>query len=182
MSRLTSKIKDSVVRNWLDGAIDGTIGGFTIGTLFSLGNGENFGTALENGGNNAIQGFVIGGMNGINKGIYQNRELKQRYRINSEGYKTFKVFKKVYGRAGDGMEWHHIVEQRQANLDKFGPEQIHNVDNLVKIPSALHRKISGYYSSKQSFTEGVTVREWLNGKSYVEQFEFGLSVLKKFGY
>lgn len=80
------------------------------------------------------------------------------------------------------MEWHHIVEQRQANLDKFGPEQIHNVDNLVKIPSALHRKISGYYSSKQSFTEGVTVREWLNGKSYVEQFEFGLSVLKKFGY
>lgn len=182
LSRLTSKIKDSVVRNWLDGAIDGTIGGFTIGTLFSLGNGENFGTALENGGNNAIQGFVIGGMNGINKGIYQNRELKQRYRINSEGYKTFKEFKKVYGRAGDGMEWHHIVEQRQANLDKFGPEQIHNVDNLVKIPSALHRKISGYYSSKQSFTGGVTVREWLNGKSYVEQFEFGLSVLKKFGY
>jgi hypothetical protein len=35
-------------------------------------------------------------------------------------------------------------------------------------------KISGYYSSKQPFSEGKTVRQWLSTKSYEEQYEFGI--------
>lgn len=88
----------------------------------------------------------------------------------------------MYGRAGDGMEWHHIVEQRDANIKQFGPEKIHNIDNMIALPADVHRKISGFYSSKKDFTHGLTVRQWLNGQSYAAQYEFGLSVLKKYGY
>ena len=40
----------------------------------------------------------------------------------------------------------------------------------------------GHFSSKKDFTHGLTVRQWLNGQSYAAQYEFGLSVLKKYGY
>ena len=41
--------------------------------------------------------------------------------------------------------------------------------------------VSGYYSSKQAFTGGNTVRGWLTGQSYEKQFEFGMQILKDFG-
>ena len=181
VSKITSKVKNVVVEKWLNGAIDGTIGGFTLGTLFSLGNGENVGNALENGGKNAIEGFIIGSMNGLNQGYHLKETLKSEHILPS-GFKSFEDFKKVYGRAGDGMEWHHIVEQRDANIKQFGPEKIHNIDNMIALPADVHRKISGFYSSKKDFTHGLTVRQWLNGQSYAAQYEFGLSVLKKYGY
>ena len=62
---------------------------------------------------------------------------------------------------------------------------IHNVDNLIKLPSGkgcLHAKISGHYSSKQPFTDGLTVREWLSTKSYQEQLKYGIEKLKEFGW
>lgn len=66
----------------------------------------------------------------------------------------------------------------------FKPEQINNRKNVVSIPhgkASIHAKISAFYSSKPRWTNGITVREWLSGKSYEEQFEFGLNVLKKYG-
>ena len=80
------------------------------------------------------------------------------------------------------MEWHHIVEQRPANISQFGTEKIHNIDNMIAIPTDVHRKISGYYSSKISEHSNLRVRDWLNGQSYEKQYEFGLEVLKKYGY
>ena len=181
VSKITSKVKNVVVEKWLNGAIDGTIGGFTLGTLFSLGNGENVGNALENGGKNAIEGFIIGSMNGLNQGYHLKETLKSEHILPS-GFKSFEDFKKVYGRAGDGMEWHHIVEQRDANIKQFGPEKIHNIDNMIALPADVHRKISGHYSSIQPESEHMRVRDWLNGKSYEFQYEYGLQLLKRYGY
>lgn len=45
----------------------------------------------------------------------------------------------------------------------------------------MHAIISGYYSSKQSFTGEQTVRQWLAGQSFQEQFDFGMNLLKKYG-
>lgn len=70
------------------------------------------------------------------------------------------------------MEWHHIVERRMEG--KFGAEKIHHIDNMIRLPKDVHRKISGHYSSKADKYHGLTVREWLNGKSYEEQYQFGL--------
>ena len=59
------------------------------------------------------------------------------------------------------------------------------LNNIIKLPhgkNTIHSKISGFYSSKQPFTNGVTVREWLSTKSYEEQYEFGIETLKMFGW
>ena len=50
-----------------------------------------------------------------------------------KGYESFSAFKKAYGAAGQGMAWHHIVEQNADNIAKFGAEKIHNTKNLIKL-------------------------------------------------
>ena len=101
------------------------------------------------------------------------------------GFNTFNEFKKVYGSAGDGMAWHHIVEQNADNIARFGAKKIHNTNNLIKLPhgkGSIHAKISGFYSSKQRFTNGLTVREWLKTQSYEQQYKFGVEKLKDLGW
>jgi len=97
----------------------------------------------------------------------------------ASGFSSFSKLKRALGPAGEGKQWHHIVEQ--SKVPQFGAEAIHNPDNVVAIPTEVHRRISGYYSSKQGFTEGQRVREWLNGQSFGEQQKFGLEVLRDFG-
>jgi len=92
-------------------------------------------------------------------------------------FKTFSALKAYLGSPGKGNEWHHIVEQ--SKVSQFGAEAIHTPSNVVAIPADVHRKISGFYSSKQSFTAGMTVRDWLKGRSFQEQFEFGMQQIKR---
>lgn len=51
-------------------------------------------------------------------------------------------------------------------------------DNMVAIDKNLHRRISGYYSSKPNFTGGKTFRDFLNGKDFEEQYNWGIMVLE----
>jgi len=85
------------------------------------------------------------------------------------------------GPAGPDMQWHHIVEQTPGNVAEFGPEAIHNTNNLVPLDTAVHRQVSGYYSSIQPFTGGQTVRQWLSTQSFDAQMQFGRQVLSDFG-
>lgn len=88
------------------------------------------------------------------------------------------------GNPGEGNAWHHIVEQSLIKKSGFSAEQIHNPENVIAIPhgkGSVHAKISGYYSSKPKEFGGLTVREYLSEKSFAEQFEFGLNVLKRYG-
>jgi hypothetical protein len=98
-----------------------------------------------------------------------------------KGFNTFNDAKKALGSAGEGNQWHHIVEQSQINKSGFSSTQIQNTNNLIAVDKVSHAKISGYYSSKQAFTEGKTVRDWLAGQSYEKQFEFGMQKLRDFG-
>jgi len=100
-------------------------------------------------------------------------------------YKSFSAFKRTMEPAGDGKAWHHLVEQNPSNISKFGPEAIHNAKNVIKLPhgaGTIHARISGYYSSKQAFTGGFTVRQWLSTKSYNFQYNFGINKLKDLGW
>ena len=63
----------------------------------------------------------------------------------NKGFSSYNKFRNYYGKAGDGMEWHHIVERRMEG--KFGAERIHHIDNMIRLPKDVHRKISGHYSS-----------------------------------
>lgn len=101
------------------------------------------------------------------------------------GFKSFSAFKRASGSAGKGNAWHHIVEQHADNVTKFGAESIHNGSNIIKLPhgaGSIHAKVSGYYSSKQPFTGGQTVRKWLRSQSYQQQYDFGIKTLKQFGW
>jgi RHS repeat-associated protein len=102
-----------------------------------------------------------------------------------KGFRSFDAFKRAFGSAGNGQAWHHIVEQTPGNVARFGNQMIHNTENLIKLPhgsGTIHNQVSAYYSSIQGFTNGQTVRSWLSTKSFDEQFEFGIDVLKKFGW
>lgn len=54
-----------------------------------------------------------------------------------KGFDSFTAFKKYLEPAGENMQWHHFVEQSQLKTDRAGftPEQIHNVGNVIALPS-----------------------------------------------
>jgi hypothetical protein len=95
--------------------------------------------------------------------------------------RSFRAFKRAAGPAGAGKHWHHIVGQTPANQLRFGGDMINDAENLIAVDAATHAAISGYYSSKQPFTNGKLVREWLSAKSFDEQRRFGEQVLRDFG-
>lgn len=100
------------------------------------------------------------------------------------GYSSFRAFKAANGSAGEGMAWHHIVEQNPSNITKFGPEAIHTESNLIKLPNgagSIHAKISGFYSSKMPGTS-MHIRDYVKTLPFQEQYQFGLDALKRFGY
>ena len=80
-------------------------------------------------------------------------------------------------------EVHHIVEQCQQRKSGFSSSQIQSPSNKITLDYDVHRKISGYYSSKPEGFDGLRVRDWLAGKSFEEQTEFGWQVIRRFrGY
>ena len=98
-----------------------------------------------------------------------------------KGYSSFKSFKRAMGPAGNGKEWHHIVEQTDGNVARFGPQALHNTENVIPLDEAIHQQLSGFYSSIRSFSQGKTVRAWLSTQSFEAQRAFGLKVLRDFG-
>jgi len=106
--------------------------------------------------------------------------------VSGVGYKTFKGLKAYLGSPGAGNQWHHIVEQAQINANRAGflPEEVNTVENIIALQSgkaSAHSAISAYYSSKQWFSEGLTIRNWLSTKTFQEQFDFGMDYLKNYG-
>ena len=104
------------------------------------------------------------------------------YNFQTEGFNTYFITSVgilVHNSCGK-TEVHHVVEQCQENKSGFSKSQIQSDSNKVTIPYETHRKISGYYSSKQPFSNGLRVRDWLAGKSFEEQSNFGWSVILRF--
>jgi hypothetical protein len=79
------------------------------------------------------------------------------------------------------MQWHHIVEQTSGNVGRFGPDAVHNTQNILRLDVTTHRQISGYFSSIQDFTGGQTVRTWLSSQPFEAQQAFGYEILGRFG-
>ena len=91
--------------------------------------------------------------------------------IQTNGYTT-------YGQVGgEKTEIHHIVEQCQQAKSGFSASDIQSASNKIAIPYSVHRLISGYYSSKREYTEGLRVRDWLAGQSFAQQTAFGWQIL-----
>ncbi len=103
-------------------------------------------------------------------------------RLFSGGYrafKSFRAFKRYMGKAGEGKEWHHIVEKR--NAKRFGAEVVHNTENIVALDKELHTRVSAFYSAirpRITHSESLTVRQWLSTQSYEAQRQFGLMAIE----
>jgi hypothetical protein len=97
----------------------------------------------------------------------------------SRGFKSFEQLKKFLGSPGEGNEWHHIVEQNPFNIAKFGPEAVHNVDNVVPISAELNQKLNAFYQTKNELTGGLAPREWLRDKTLQQNYDFGVWALQK---
>jgi hypothetical protein len=114
------------------------------------------------------------------RGVAAGSPAPSRGRLLPNGHRawgSFGGFKSAMGKAGPGKEWHHIVEQTQGNVKRFGGEALHNTENVAALDKALHTDVSRLYSSiKYSITGSfkLTVREWLRGQSYEAQRAFGL--------
>ncbi|QRK12709.1 hypothetical protein JQX13_23355 [Archangium violaceum] len=97
-------------------------------------------------------------------------------------FKSFRAFKRYMGKAGDGLEWHHLIEKHKFNLKRFGAEALHNTENIIPLNKDLHAKVSAFYSSKRpSITNSydLTVREWIRTQSYDKQRSFALLAIEK---
>jgi hypothetical protein len=94
------------------------------------------------------------------------------------GYSSFKAAKTALGSPGEGNVFDHVVEQSQIARSGFAPEDIHNPFNMNPVSAETNKLKADYYSTKQLFTEGGTVRDWLTRQSFADQYEFGLDVLR----
>jgi hypothetical protein len=99
----------------------------------------------------------------------------------ARSFRSFSEFRRAMGSAGPGKEWHHIVEQTPGNVERFGPEALHNTGNVIAIDKTLHQRISALYSSKARVAEGLTVRQWLSSQSFEAQRDFGVDTLRRYG-
>ncbi|MCY3019678.1 MAG: hypothetical protein NTW87_11700 [Planctomycetota bacterium] len=131
--------------------------------------------------------MIVGGiLTGLARGIMGLTEQQVIRGVESGAqqevrfFRSFDILKSKLGPAGEGKVWHHIVEKRAANIEKFGAEAIHNTQNAVPVSSAVNQAIADYYSSvRPSFTGGQRVRQWLESQSWREQFEFGQKILNR---
>jgi hypothetical protein len=157
--------------------------GFTpiVGFLFDLGNALLY---VAEGRAHQAALSAIAAIPGVGDGFALFKpvryvdDLSEAYRSGKLTFKSFNAFKSTYGNAAEGTQWHHIVEQSQ--VWRFGAEAIHNVDNVIMVSTDLHRSISGFYSSKQWWTAGLTVREWVQMMPYEQQHQYGLDVMRWF--
>ncbi|MFP2924698.1 hypothetical protein ACLESO_05665 [Pyxidicoccus sp. 3LG] len=104
--------------------------------------------------------------------------------VGSVGYRSWGSFgglKSALGSAGQGKQWHHIVEQTPGNVERFGPHALHNTENVIPLEEGLHTQVSAFYSRKVLRITGsrdLTVRQWLSTQTYEAQRTFGLQTIE----
>ncbi|GEL68310.1 hypothetical protein [Myxococcus virescens] len=74
-----------------------------------------------------------------------------------------------------------VLQQPPGNVKRFGPQALHNTENVIPQDKDPHTNVSSLYSSvridnTQSLTQ--TVRQGLSTQSYEAQREFGLLAIE----
>jgi hypothetical protein len=84
---------------------------------------------------------------------------------------------KRFGGAGDGNQYHHIVTQGGANGRNLSPQQLHNTDNILILPTLLHEVVSDEYY-RPSGVPNMNMYQWLQTQPYEVQHKEGLRILR----
>jgi hypothetical protein len=96
-----------------------------------------------------------------------------------------KTLEDLQHNVGRGYDGHHIVERWSKN-DGIPEEWIEPSENIVRIPKLKHWEINSWLDTetlefKDENGHAMTPRQYIKGKSWLERYEFGLDVLKRFG-
>lgn len=84
---------------------------------------------------------------------------------------------KRFGGAGDGNQYHHVVTQGGANGKNLSPQQLHNTDNILILPTLLHEVVSDEYYQRSEVPK-KNMYQWLQTQPYEVQREEGLKILR----
>ena len=88
---------------------------------------------------------------------------------------------KRFGPAGDGYQYHHIVEHT-ANRGRFAASQLNSTANVVRLPTIVHEEVSAVMGRKYKFLTGeMSLREFLRGASYEQQRAWGMWAMRQAG-
>jgi RHS repeat-associated protein len=82
------------------------------------------------------------------------------------------------------IEWHHLVEQNQAETDTevgFSLRAINSLSNVVPTPTGVHDAINRFYSSGAPWlaSGATTVRQWMATQDWETQWRAGLEIWKQ---
>ncbi len=81
----------------------------------------------------------------------------------------------------EGYEDHHIVEQNTATPDGSEAALMDAPDNLARIPTVKHWELNRWYQTPDFKFDGMTPRQYLDGKSWDERRRVGLMGLRDIG-
>jgi hypothetical protein len=117
----------------------------------------------------------------VQNGPYSLEQL--RVSPDDKAFSSFNEFKKInlakyFGPAGDGYEYHHIVEQSTSG--DYSESELQSTTNILRIPRLLHEEINSEYSSWQRELDS-SLRASLDDASFDEIRTAGLSVMRKLG-
>lgn len=80
-----------------------------------------------------------------------------------------------------GYEIHHIVEEASALKDGIPISKISGKENLVRVPKYKHHEITGCFAKKNDRYQGLTPRDYLQGRSWEDRFDIGIERLIESG-
>ena len=80
-----------------------------------------------------------------------------------------------------GYQDHHIVNQHTGNRVLFGDAAIDSLGNQARIPVLKHIEISRWYATGNPDYGGLSPRTYLRDKSWDEQMQVGLDIMRKNG-
>jgi hypothetical protein len=91
-------------------------------------------------------------------------------------FSSFSSAKRGLGSPGKGNVYDHVVEQSQRKRSGFTPEQIHSSNNLNPVSAQVNQLKANWYSRNVDGAGSGTIRDWLSGKSFEFQWEYGMKV------
>lgn len=103
--------------------------------------------------------------------------------LSFDSYEAFRKIEveKQFGSAGENIDYHHIVEQGP-NAGSIPQTDLQSTGNIIRLPKLLHEEVSSWYSTPQMTEEGLqTPRQYLRGKSFEFQRNYGLDALRTMG-
>ena len=97
-----------------------------------------------------------------------------------QSFPSFDAFQKIdlerrFGLAGDGYDYHHIVEQSSG----LSAAELNSTSNIVRIPKLLHEEINADFARVDEM--GASLRQRLQGASFEKRRAAGLAIMRKVG-